>query len=164
MSSETKKNDDLNQRVTERIQDQLIMVMPEEDIRQRVDAVVDSFFSATEDRYGKRAPSVFSEIVSEHIREKVKKIADSIFDSPDWKVDLDDKMQLKMGKALQTILGIAPNALADTVATEVAKARAGHLAMLITNNLRHSGAMPHDTVYKIEQAVHQSLTQMNGPR
>lgn len=162
MSDEPKKNDDLNERVTARIQDQLMLIMPEEDIRRRVDMVVDNFFAITKDRYDNRVPSKFSLVVEGILKDKIRDLVIKIFDDPSWKVSVDENMQLKMGAALQVILGITPDALRETVAQQVAKARAMQLAMLITNNLRHSGAISYEISNAIDTAVNTAIQQSNN--
>lgn len=156
--SNTPKNDDLNQRVTERIQDQLLLIMPEEDIRRRVDSVIEDFFTSSRDSYDRRQPSVFARMVHEHIKNKVDELLKVIFDSPEWKISVDEQLQVKIGTALQKVLGVTPNVLADTVAAEVARTRAMSLAYLITNNLRQSGHVHWEIVQTIEQAVNNALS------
>lgn len=119
------KNDDLNERITTAIEGQLIALLPPEEIRARVDTVIDQFFSRTKDRYSDRPqPSKFEEIVSKVLSEHSDKAIREILASPDWTAKVDGGLQITVGKGLQKVLGFDPDVIGDAAATIVAKKRA----------------------------------------
>jgi hypothetical protein len=124
-------NDDLNQKVTERIQDQLLMILPEEEIRKRVDHVIDNFFSSNKDRDDRVEPSAFSRIIAKQLDEKINELVGNLFRSKQWAVALDSEMNLVLGSAIKTILGIDENALSTTVAKIVAARKASDMLALV---------------------------------
>lgn len=126
-------NDDLNKRVTERIQEQLVAILPEEDIRKRVDMVIDSYFSRSQ---GKE--SEFDKMVKKHLDERVSKLLSSIFYSPEWQVSVDENLRVHIGAALQTVLKLDPDALKDTTARIIALQQARDFMFAITCGLRGS--------------------------
>lgn len=151
-------NDDLNKKVTARIQDQLLMILPEDEIRRRVDDVISDFFSPKKDYQGNRKlPSSFAEIVDKQLQDRIKKVTVAIFESPEWQVTVNDKMEVQIGAAIQAILNISPTALADTVANQIAKTRAQHLTLTLVNSLQQSGAISYQIANSIQAAVFQAL-------
>lgn len=135
-------NDDLNKKVTERIQDQLLMILPEEEIRRRVDEVIDNFFAEkrSSDSWGNTrqvSPSDFANIVNAHLKNKVDSMVAQMFQSDAWKVTLNERMEVRIGEALQAVLKVTPQALELAVADQIALRRANDLMMVLTNAMRN---------------------------
>ena len=131
----TKPNDDLNQRVAERIQAELVMLLPEEEIRTRVDAIIDSFFATGKvtETYSSKSykESPFEALVKQHLTSKANEIIKTIFNSEAWKVKIEDDLTISIGIALQKALNIDPDILKDVTAAAVARNRATHLAGIL---------------------------------
>lgn len=130
-------NDDLNKRVAERIQGELVAILPEEEIRQRVDNVIDNFFSpgvVTSYNSGKSyTPSQFEKLVVTELEKKANEVIKAIFNSPEWKVQISDDLTVTIGIALQKAMNISPDVLKDVTAAIVAKDRALYLASILGN-------------------------------
>ena len=156
-------NDDLNQKVTERIQDQLLMILPEEEIRKRVDQVIDNFFSPSKDQYNRVEPSAFTRMVNKHLEAKANELIANLFQSEQWKTTLNSEMQLTMGSAVQTILGIDPNGLSTIVAKIIAAKKASDLLMLagmhiLNKNFGQMGMELHNALMEAASQNYEAAT------
>lgn len=161
------KNDDLNQKVTERIQDQLMMILPEDEIRKRVDTVIDSFFAPVpKDQWGNNGrASAFAQIVQKHLDEKINNLLGAMFQSEQWKVSLDKEMNLQIGSAVKTILGIDENGLTTTVAKIVAARKASDLLSLVGMHImsRNLGPLGMELQNAFFQAATDNLNAARDP-
>lgn len=130
-------NDDLNKRVAERIQGELVAILPEDEIRQRVDNIIDTFFKpgvVTSYSSSKSyTPSQFEKLVITQLEKKAEEVIKALFDSPEWKVQVSDNLTVTIGIALQKAMNISPDVLKDTTAAIVARNRALHLASILGN-------------------------------
>lgn len=129
------KNDSINDTITKNIQTQLVNLLPEEDIRAKVDFEIERFFKNEKTSYGQISPSPFAKLVNEAIQEKVKRFVVELFNSPEWKVTVDEQLQVTIGSALETVLRIHPDVLKNTVAESIAKSNAIALMNLLRNQL-----------------------------
>lgn len=130
-------NDDLNKKLTELMQGQLMLLLPEDEIRTKVDTVIDEFFTRKPSNYhgGKSQPSAFEVMVVKHLEEKAKQVIESLFNSPAWKVSVNDKLEVLIGDSLQKVLGIKPEILSDYAAKAAATSRALLLASMLRDAL-----------------------------
>lgn len=137
----TKPNDDLNQRITEVIKGQLIALLPEEDIRAKVDNVIDTYFAPRKNTYHphNNMPSEFELVVVKILEERAKTIINSILESPGWKVSVNEKLEAVIGDSLQKLLGIKPDALSEITAKAAATNRAMNLAAIIRDSMYATG-------------------------
>lgn len=127
------QNDDLNRRVTERIQEQLVAILPEEDIREHVDMVIDTFFSRSA---GKE--SAFDTMVRRHLEERTGNLLKTIFSTPDWGYTVDENLKVHIGAALQAVLKIDPDALKDVTAKIIAMRSMRDFMYILTGSLQNN--------------------------
>lgn len=134
------KNDDINERISKNIQAQLLELLPEESIRQKVDYEIENFFKPKKNSYNNNTtPSEFALLVQEALTKQVKELVNSIFNSPEWKVEISEELELKIGSSLQKVLGVAPDALRDVVTREIAFRNASNLVQILTGAIANSG-------------------------
>lgn len=130
-------NDDLNKRVAERIQGELVAILPEDEIRRRVDNVIGTFFKpgVVTNYCGSKSytPSQFEKLVVSQLEKKAEEVIKALFNSPEWKVQVSEDLTVTIGIALQKAMGISPDVLKDTTAAIVARNRALHLASILRN-------------------------------
>ena len=135
------KNDDLNQRVTEAIQAQIMGLIPEDELRQRVDNEIEKFFSPTKSPYhgGPITPSPFAKLVEQELTKVSSKYLSDLFNSKEWTTSVSESGELIVGETLQKVMGVSPDAFRDTLARSMAKSYALQVVQVLQISLYSQG-------------------------
>lgn len=146
MSDKTEKNDDLNERVNQAIRAQLLALMPEDELRTRVDSVMVDFFREKKNgNIGYSSP--FADIVNNEMRKRVQPAIEELFRSEKWKLVIDEKGDIVLGEALAKIVGWDPTIIPEWAAKQAHLNMAKSIVMLLVefahrnNNYDYANAL-----------------------
>lgn len=132
-------NDDLNKRVTEKIQEAILFLMPEEEIRSKVDAEIEAFFNPTVDTYGRKAPSSFSKLLDGLLQKQVSDMMSKLLTSPQWQLKFNEDGSPVIGEAVAKVLGVSPDYFTNALIRAQAVAMHNSMLLSIANTMRNTG-------------------------
>lgn len=154
----SKMNDTINDKITKNIHAQLMDLLPEDEIRAKVDYEIEEFFKTKKTSYGSTEPSQFSVLVQSLLKDKITTLIRNVFDSDYWKIEVNEALEVTIGTSLQNVLGIEPNALRNAVTKDIALSKARDLLMLLKMSVNSYGDPSLIGVAKaIDTAVAESL-------
>lgn len=85
----SKMNDTINDKITKNIHAQLMDLLPEDEIRAKVDYEIEEFFKTKKTSYGSTEPSQFSVLVQSLLKDKITTLIRNVFDSDYWKIEVN---------------------------------------------------------------------------
>lgn len=129
-------NDDLNQRVTDRIQAELLAIFPADELRSRVDKAIEQFFNRTYSQHGGGyTASKFEQLVTEAMTAHTKEVLKELLSSNEWKAQVNKDLTIHVGTALQAAMKVDLNVIKDTASKLVAEQQALTLAGILSQTI-----------------------------